>query len=134
MESLYLKEIALKSVKYYENNWLCPEFTVHTTKESVLDCSGYFYAYSLKLMQNFFKKTRDEAEQSISRLLTMTENSLTESVKMALIDDYNSLYLSLLDKFKIGLDYGEESMEGFKIMLDSCAKIIVSSTYWLENN
>jgi hypothetical protein len=134
VESLYLKEIALKSVKYYENNWLSPEFTEHTTRESVIDCSGYFYAYALKLTQNFFQKTRDEAEQSIAHLLTMTDNSLTESVKMAMIDDYNSLYLYLLDKFKIGLDQGEESMEGFQIMLDSCAKIITSSMYWLENN
>ena len=85
-------------------------------------------------MQNYFKKTKDEAEQSISRLIAMTEESLTIDVKREMIENYNSLYLSLIDKFKSGLDSGEESMEGFQIMLDSCAKIIISSIYWLENN
>jgi len=134
MKNEYLKEIAIKSVKYYENNWLSPQFTEHTTRESVIDCSGYFYAYALKLLQNFFKKTRDEAEQSISRLLSMTEESVPENVKMTIISNYNETYISLLDNFKKGIDYGEESKEGFKIMLDSCAKIITSSIYWLEND
>ena len=134
MKNEYLKEIAIKSVKYYENNWLSPQFTEHTTRESVIDCSGYFYAYALKLLQNFFKKTRDEAEQSISRLLTMTEESVPENIKMSMISNYNEVYISLLDKFKRGLDYGEESESGFKIMLDTCAKIITSSIYWLEKN
>ena len=134
MKNEYFEEIVTKSVKYYENNYLSPQFTEQTSRESVIDCSGYFYAYAVKLMQNFFKKSRDEAEQSISRLLTMTEESVTESVKMSIISDYNEVYGSLLEHFKTGIDYGEESMEGFKIMLDSCAKIITSSIYWLENN
>ena len=65
MESLYLKEIALKSVKYYENNWLSPESTEHTTRESVIDCSGYFYAYAVKLMQNLLKKTMQPVDYNL---------------------------------------------------------------------
>jgi hypothetical protein len=53
---------------------------------------------------------------------------------MTAISNYNNLYMMLLDNFKNGIDYGEESMEGFKVMLDSSAKIISISIYWLENN
>jgi hypothetical protein len=53
---------------------------------------------------------------------------------MAAISDYNSVYTTLLDRFNRGINYGEESMDGFKIMLDSSAKIIAISMYWLENN
>ena len=134
MKNEYFEEIVTKSVKYYENNYLSPQFTEQTSRESVIDCSGYFYAYAVKLMQNFFKKSRGEAEQSISRLLTMTEDSVTESVKMSIISDYNDVYMSLLDNFNRGINYGEESMDGFKIMLDSSAKIIAISMYWLKNN
>ena len=84
--------------------------------------------------QNTFQKTRTEAEQSLFRLLSATEESLTESVKMTAISDYNNIYMTLLDNFKNGIEHGEESMEGFKVMLDSSAKIISISIYWLENN
>ena len=133
MKNKHFEEIVTESVKYYENSFMSPEFTEQTTRASVIDCSGYFYAYGVKLMQNFFKKNRNEAEQSVSRLLTMTEESLTENLKMSIISDYNMVYMSLLDHFKTGLDHGEDSMEGFKIMLDSCAKIITCSIYWIEN-
>tara|TARA_Y100000590_G_C15418950_1_gene900613 strand:- start:18 stop:422 length:405 start_codon:yes stop_codon:yes gene_type:complete len=134
MNNQYLEEIKTKSVVYYENNYLAPEFSNHTSRESVIDYSGYFYAYAVKLIQNTFQKTRTEAEQSLFRLLSETEKSLTESVKMTAISNYNNLYMMLLDNFKNGIDYGEESMEGFKVMLDSSAKIISISIYWLENN
>ena len=135
MESLYLKEIALKSVKYYENNWLSPESTEHTTRESVIDCSAYFYAYAVKILQNgAVKRTRDEAEQLIPSLLASVSKSLTEAIKMDLISNYNNNYLSFLDMFKEGLDYGENSKEGIVAILDASAKIIISSILWIENN
>ena len=133
MKNKYFEEIVTESVKYYENSFLSPEFTEQATRASVIDCSGYFYAYGVKLMQNFFKKNRNEAERSITRLLIMTKESLTENLRMSIISDYNMVYMSLIDNFKTGLDHGEDSMEGFKIMLDSCAKIITCSIYWLEN-
>ena len=133
MESLYLKEIALKSVKYYENNWLSPEFTEHTTRESVIDCSAYFYAYIVKILQNgAVKRTRDEEEQLIPSLLASI--SITEDMKMDVISDYNNHYLQFLDFFKEGLDHGEESREGIPIILKASANIIVSSILWIENN
>jgi hypothetical protein len=134
MKNEYYKKIVAKSIIYYENNYLPPQFMEHTTEESVIDCSGYFYAYAVKLIQNNFHKKRDVAEQSLLRLLNTTKESITMSVKSTIYSNYNELYFSLLDNFKNGLDYGEESMEGFKIMLDSSAKIIACSLYWLENN
>jgi hypothetical protein len=133
MNNDYFEQIATKSVIYYENNYMCPQFGKPPTKESVIDCSGYFYAYAMKLIQNNFKKKRDESGQSLSRLLTAIEESLTQSVKSEIISDYNKVFMSLLDRFKMGIDYGEDSMEGFKIMLDSSAKIITCSVYWLEH-
>ena len=123
-----------KSVQYYESNHLFPQFTKQTSRESVIDYSAYFYAYAVKLIQNHFQKNRSEAEQTLSRLLNATEEALVEDVKMAAISDYNSVYMTLMDRFNRGIDHGEESMEGFKIMLDTCAKIIAISMYWLENN
>ena len=134
MKNEYFEEIVTKSVKYYENNYLSPQFTEQTSRESVIDYSAYFYAYAVKLIQNHFQKNRSEAEQSLSRLLNATEEALVEEVKMAAISDYNSVYTTLLDRFNRGINYGEESMDGFKIMLDSSAKIIAISMYWLENN
>ena len=134
MKNENLEEIKIKSVQYYENNWMSPDFKMQTTRESVIDCSGYFYAYAVKLIQNNLYKTKYEAEQSFPDLLTQMEESLTESLKMSIISDYNNVYSMLLDNFKKGIDYGEESMEGFKIMLDASGKIITSSIYWLENN
>ena len=133
MNSLYLKEIALKSVKYYENNWLSPEYTEHTTRESVIDCSAYFYAYIVKILQNgAVKRTRDEAEQLIPSLLASI--SITEDMKMDVISDYDRHYLFFLDMFKKGLEHGEDSREGIVSILDASAKIINSSIIWIENN
>ena len=134
MRNEYFEEIVTNSVQYYENNYLSPEFTKQTSRESVIDYSAYFYAYAVKLIQNHFQKNRSEAEQSVSRLLNATEEALVEEVKKAAISDYNSVYTTLLDRFNRGINYGEESMDGFKIMLDSSAKIIAISMYWLENN
>jgi len=133
MQSKYYEEIVNKSVVYYENSYLYPQVEKQVTKESILDYSGYFYAYGIKLIQNFFKKKRDESQKSFLRLITETYGNLPQSVKSGIISDFNRVYGILLDQFKNGMDNGEESMEGFKIMLDSCAKIIASSLYWLEN-
>ena len=135
MENESLKEIAIKSVKYYENNWLSPEFTEHTRRESVVDCSAYFYAYAVKILQNgAVKRTRDEAEELIPSLLASVSKSLTEGMKMDVISSYNNHYLSFLDMFKEGLDYGENSKEGIVAILDASAKIIISAILWIENN
>lgn len=134
MINQYINSIKNSSVKYYENNWLTPDFQEHITADSILDYCGYYYSFAVKLMQNNFYKTRDEAEQSIYRLLEMTENSLDGNVKQDTINNYNYVYSYLIERFKSGLDYGEDSPEGFKIMLDASAKIICSSVYWLENN
>ena len=134
MNSDYFDEIVNKSVTYYENNYLNPEVKTQATKECVLDYSAYFYAYSIKLIQNTFRKNREEAQQSFFRLLTATEESLPTSVKTTIKSDYNQFYFLLLEQFELGLDKGEDSMEGFKIMLDSSAKIIAASLYWIESN
>ena len=130
----YINSIKSSSVKYYENNWLAPDFHEYVTSDSILDYCGYYYSFAVKLMQNNFYKTRDEAEQSIFRLLEMTENSLDGSLKQAVLNDYNYLYSTLIERFKSGLDHGEDTPDGFKIMLYASAKIICSSVYLLENN
>ena len=133
MKNENLEEIKIKSVQYYENNWMSPDFKMQTTRESVIDCSAYFYAYIVKILQNgAVKRTRDEAEQLIPSLLASI--SITESMKMDVISDYNSHYLFFLDIFKEGLDHGEDSREGIVSILDASAKIIISSIIWLENN
>jgi len=129
----YYNEIVSKSVLYYENNFMSPEFQEQATINSVIDCSGYFYAYALKLIQNFFKKKKDEAGESILQLITKQKASLTVDLQTILLSDFNQIYLSLVDSFKNGLDLGEESLEGFKLMLDASTKIVAISIYWLEN-
>lgn len=134
MDMNYIDEIKAISALYYENNYLSPKFEEIATKDSVVDCAGYFYSYAQKLIQNFFRKTRDEAEGNIVQLVSKQKALLTSEIKSTISSIFSEFYLSLLNRFKEGLDYGEDSMEGFKLMLDSSTKIIAISICWLENN
>lgn len=134
MNNDYFTEITAKSVMYYENNYLSPEFEEQATKDSVVDYAGYFYAYSLKLIQNFFRKRKDEANENLFQLINKQYDTFTVDLKTIILSDFNQFYLPLLDRFKNGIDHGEESLEGFQLMLDSSTKIIAISIYWLENS
>jgi len=68
------------------------------------------------------------------QLVSKQKALLTSEIKSTISSIFSEFYLSLLNRFKEGLDYGEDSMEGFKLMLDSSTKIIAISICWLENN
>jgi len=132
MHNDYFTEIKTKSVKYYENNYMSPEFKEQATNDSVIDYASYFYAYSLKLIQNFYRKRKDEASGDLYQLINKQDAAISVDLKTLVLSDFNQFYMLFLEKFKNGLDFGEESIEGFKLMLDASTKIVAMSIYWLE--
>ena len=74
------------------------------------------------------------AEKSLNKMIALDKEDLPESLKMEIISNYHKFYLVILDVFNDGLELGKESLEGFKIMVDTSSQIVTGSICWLENN
>lgn len=120
MNKFDLEDIISRSVFYYENAFMYPETKKTQTRQSVIDYSGFFYAYAISILQSVERCSRKDAEIRINDLIGNVYNTLQISVRESILAEYTAVYLFCLQQFKDGTDRNEQiDFEGFMMVTDS---------------